>query len=92
MVEAKLEFGGHGGYGDPGLGHEVGFNMPVAELASPCPPPEPGLIRIAVGQAVGPHRMMINHDNFTQDEWNEGQSMSVAGWTHKCEFWVYPIL
>jgi hypothetical protein len=49
-----------------------------------------GTIRIAVGQVSGPHRCMINHQVFDQEKWNEGQSMSIEGWEHKQEFWVYP--
>ena len=47
--------------------------------------PAPGLIRIVVGQAWGPHRPMINHDRFTQDERG-----GVEEWSHVCEFWAYP--
>jgi len=57
------------------------------------PTKQPGTIRIAVGAAGiywGPHRIMLNHPSFSQDEWNRGQSMSVLGWGHKMEFWVYP--
>jgi len=57
------------------------------------PTKQPGTIRIAVGEAGeehGPHRIMVNHSNSTQDEWDEGKSMNTAGWTHKMEFWAYP--
>lgn len=52
--------------------------------------PRPGAIRIAVGEANGPHRIMINHDSMQQTEWDAGASMSIAGWAHKMEFWAYP--
>ena len=52
--------------------------------------PQPGAIRIAVGEAWGPHRMMINHDSKTQAEWDTGASMSTARWIHKMEFWAFP--
>jgi hypothetical protein len=45
-----------------------------------------------VSQAHGPHRMIINHDGKTQIEWNSGASMPVRCWTHKMEFWVYPLV
>jgi len=51
--------------------------------------PAPDTIRIAVGQAKGPHRMMINHDGHTQELWNAGQLMSVAGWSHLFAFWAF---
>lgn len=47
-------------------------------------------IRIAVGEAHEPHRLMMNHRSHSQAEWNSGRSMSIAGWTHKMEFWAYP--
>eukprot|EP01043_Picozoa_sp_COSAG02_P025092 COSAG02_NODE_1398_length_12861_cov_74.341718_1_plen_1174_part_10 len=54
----------------------------------------PGTIRIAVGQAdrhgPGPHRCMINHDSIPQEQWDAGESMTTAGWTHLLEFWTYP--
>jgi len=54
------------------------------------PKQQPGTIRIAVGQAHGPHRCMMNHDSYTQQQWNSGQSMSVQGWQHYFEFWAFP--
>mmetsp|Transcript_95021 Transcript_95021/g.271699 ORF Transcript_95021/g.271699 Transcript_95021/m.271699 type:complete len:290 (+) Transcript_95021:147-1016(+) len=54
------------------------------------PTRQPGTIRIAVGRANGPHRIMINHSNFTQDQWDAGQMMTTAGWTHHLEFWAFP--
>ena len=49
------------------------------------------VMRVAVGQTFsGTHRAMINHGNFTQDEWDAGQTMTTAGWTHHIEFWAYP--
>ena len=51
--------------------------------------PEPGAIRIAVGEAWSPHRMMINHDSKSQAEWDAGASMSTARWTHKMEFGAF---
>jgi CTP-dependent riboflavin kinase len=50
----------------------------------------PGTIRIAVGQAGGPHRCMINHDSIPQEQWDAGESMTRGGWTHQLEFWVFP--
>jgi len=50
---------------------------------------QPGTIRIAVGQAWNPHRMMVNHDNHSQEEWDNGKSMTTAGWKHKQEFWAF---
>ena len=54
------------------------------------PTRQPGTIRIAVGQAHNPHRTMLNHGNFTQEQWDAGQTMTTAGWTHHIEFWAYP--
>ena len=51
---------------------------------------QPGTIRIVVGEADNPPRMMINHSTFSQDQWDAGQSMTVAGWKHKFDFWVFP--
>merc|ERR1711862_304430 len=40
--------------------------------------PMPGTIRIAVGEDNEPLlRCMINHSDYTQQEWDSGQSMSV---------------
>ena len=53
--------------------------------------PQPGTIRIVVGEAFHPHRAMINHDNYSQSQWNDASlNMSVAGWDHLLEFWAYP--
>ena len=52
--------------------------------------PQPGTIRIAVGEAHGPHRCMINHEGYTQEQWNSGQSMTTQRWQHRVEFWAYP--
>ena len=53
--------------------------------------PKPGSIRVAVGEAKPPHRMMLNHNYKTQEYWNnEKNSMTFAGWTHFYEFWAYP--
>jgi len=49
-----------------------------------------GTIRIAVGQAWNPHRIMVNHDGKSQAEWDSGMKMDYAGWKHQMEFWVYP--
>jgi len=52
---------------------------------------EPGTIRICAGEAGSPHRLMINHCNLNQDEWNNpNTNMSIAGWGHKMDFWAYP--
>ena len=49
--------------------------------------PQPGTIRIVVGEATCPHRCMINHGGKSQTEWNNPQStMSYAGWSHLLEF------
>ena len=55
------------------------------------PLPSAQRIRIAVGEASGPHRIMINSLTFGQDEWNQGKRMDVDGWTHKMAFWAYPM-
>ena len=55
------------------------------------PTRQPGTIRIAVGQAHNPHRTMLNHGNFTQEQWDAGQTMTTAGWTHHIEFWAHHI-
>jgi hypothetical protein len=52
--------------------------------------PVPGTIRIDVGQASRPHRIMINHSDKSQDQWNQGLSMTYRGWKNKMEFLVYP--
>ena len=53
--------------------------------------PQPGTIRIVIGEASNPHRAMINHDNLSQSEWNNNENtMNTAGWTHSLEFWAYP--
>ena len=72
-----------------------GQTMSVAKWTHKCVfkafrRPAPGLIRIVVGQAWGPHRAMINHHRFTQEQWDAGQCMSVGGWSHRCEFWAFP--
>jgi len=54
------------------------------------PSKQPGTIRIAVGQALHPHRAMINHSQKTQAEWDLGKSMNIAGWMHHTEFWAFP--
>ena len=51
--------------------------------------PKPGAIRIAVGEAWRPHRIMINHASKSQAEWDAGATMSTEGWTHKMEFWAF---
>ena len=66
----------------PGWSHHTDFYAFKSEL--------PGTIRIAVGEAQGPHRMMFNHASLDQSKWNTGQKMDVQGWTHKMEFWAYP--
>ena len=53
--------------------------------------PQPGTIRMAVGDARNPYRSMINHQYKTQEEWNNGASMSMAGWSHCFDFWVFPV-
>mmetsp|Transcript_46017 Transcript_46017/g.92319 ORF Transcript_46017/g.92319 Transcript_46017/m.92319 type:complete len:164 (-) Transcript_46017:147-638(-) len=55
--------------------------------------PQPGTIRICVGQAEGDggHRCFINHTKFDQTTWNEGEvTMSVEGWQQYLEFWAFP--
>ena len=51
---------------------------------------KPGAIRIAVGEAWKPHRMMINHESKSQVEWDAGASMGTARWTNKMEVWAFP--
>ena len=51
---------------------------------------QPGTIRIAIGEAHGPHRLMINHNSKPQSDWDAGASMDLKGWKHKMDFWVYP--
>ena len=68
----------------------------MAEPVEEGVPPQPHellnvpMMRIAVGQAHGPHRCMINHDSIPQEQWDAGESMTRAGWTHQLEFWVFP--
>ena len=50
---------------------------------------KPGTMRIAVGEAYSPHRIMLNHDTRTQADWDGGLSMNTSGWTHKMEFLVF---
>merc|ERR1719188_2705936 len=50
---------------------------------------KPGTIRIAVGEAMNPHRIMINQRSKPQSAWDAGKSMSIAGWTHTMEFWAF---
>jgi hypothetical protein len=40
---------------------------------------QPGTIRIAVGEAGNPHRVLLNHSSYSQAQWKAGQSMSVHG-------------
>jgi len=54
------------------------------------PSQQPGTIRIAVGEAYNPHRIMVNHGSLPQIEWDDGASMSTAGWSEKMEFWAFP--
>ena len=54
----------------------------------PLASPELGAIRIAVGEAWSPHRIMINHDSKSQAELDAGASMSTARLTYKVEFWA----
>ena len=49
-----------------------------------------GTIRIAVGVAERPHRVMLNHPDWSQSEWNDGKSMTCRGWEHHLEFWAFP--
>ena len=54
----------------------------------------PGTICIAVeqeGQAMYPHRMMINHSEGSQSDWDEGKSMTYRDWNQYMEFWVFPV-
>lgn len=44
---------------------------------------QPGTERFAVGEAFGPHRVMINLDG-------TGRDMDYGGWTHKLHFFAYP--
>ena len=50
----------------------------------------PGTIRISAAQAHGPHRSMVNHSDYNQSHWNDGNSMTMQGWSHFVEFWVFP--
>jgi len=54
------------------------------------PTKQPGTIRIASGEAWNPHRLMINHSDHKQSEWDSGKKMDAQGWKHQMEFWVYP--
>lgn len=55
------------------------------------PSKQPGTIRIAVGISKKPNtRILINHKNYNQKEWNSGKKMNVGGWKHHMEFWAYP--
>jgi len=51
---------------------------------------QPDTIRIAVGEAHNPHRVMMNHRNMAQKDYDNGLSMDRHGWKHKQSFWVYP--
>jgi hypothetical protein len=53
--------------------------------------PRPGAIRVAVGDASAPHRCMVNHESKPQADWDRGDTMTHAGWTHRTAFWVYPV-
>ena len=70
--------------------------MSVDEWSHVCefwayPSHVPGTIRLVVGQAANPHRSMLNLDRFSQQEWDNGQSMTVGEWAHMCDCWVLPI-
>ena len=54
------------------------------------PTHQAGTIRIAVGVADGPHRVMLNHPDVSQGAWNEGRAMTFQGWQHHLEFWAFP--
>merc|ERR1712113_947579 len=45
--------------------------------------------KIVVGQAHEPHRMMVNHPEHAQEEFDEGQDMNTQGWEHHMEFWAF---
>lgn len=49
----------------------------------------PGTIRIAVGTADSPSRVMLNHPSEGQRFWNEGNTMGILGWNHAFDFWVF---
>ena len=53
----------------------------------------PGTKRIVVATtpigAEYPHRCIINHSNFTQEQYDAGQSMTHGGWEQILEFWAF---
>ena len=57
---------------------------------------DPPTTRIAVGEAMGPHRIMLEFFLFpsghilSQSDWDAWVSMGTASWTHKMAFWAYP--
>ena len=52
---------------------------------------QPGTIRIVVGQTYNPHRIVINHDYYSQEQYDDGQLMDAVGWDYKQDFWVYAL-
>lgn len=54
--------------------------------------PQPGCIRIAVHEAQNPHRVMLNHQEFSQTEHNlkKYDPDAIPHWTYLTEFWAYP--
>ena len=54
------------------------------------PTKEPGTIRVAVGRGTKPARVMMNHSDYKQSEWDNGLKMDVTGWIHVFEFLAYP--
>jgi hypothetical protein len=50
---------------------------------------QPNTIRIAVGEASSPHRIIINHKDKPQSYYDNGGSMSIYGWKQYLEFWAF---
>jgi hypothetical protein len=51
---------------------------------------QPGTIRVAIGKASIPNRIMLNHPDFDQATWNSGKMMNHDVWKHLIDFWAYP--
>jgi len=56
--------------------------------------PHPETIRIAVGKAMNPQRIMIAqamNSNYKQSKWgpDSEKKMAINSWKHTCEFWAY---
>eukprot|EP00579_Thalassiosira_antarctica_P030714 CAMPEP_0202030366 /NCGR_PEP_ID=MMETSP0905-20130828/64459_1 /ASSEMBLY_ACC=CAM_ASM_000554 /TAXON_ID=420261 /ORGANISM="Thalassiosira antarctica, Strain CCMP982" /LENGTH=185 /DNA_ID=CAMNT_0048594163 /DNA_START=150 /DNA_END=707 /DNA_ORIENTATION=+ len=76
---------------DWGTGRSMAYNGWTHKMEFwAYPKRHPRTIRIAVGEAMKPHRIMVNQAGISQEDWDTGRSMTIQGWEHKMEFWVYP--